>query len=202
MFSCSKYFPFQWNIEPLPNYINFSFAIRELHVKDQAFKRRIVLQRLITVSLCFSLFFFCKLFVSAIHFHLFFFCNTKTSLRNAFEVDVLTASTPHFCFSEKYSTYNILVVSGYSQRILHSGNSWASFSQMTIHCPRLRCSQSNNFQIEWKGIKKTKHRNTFRDATVQPQINSRHSFRFWKLTCLLSPDVSCHWHFHWGRGEK
>lgn len=53
---------------------------------------------------------------------------------------------------------------------------------MTIHCPRLRCSQSNNFQIEWKGKKKTKHRNTSRDATVQLQINYRHSFRFWKLT--------------------
>lgn len=69
----------------------------------------------------------------------FFLRNTKASLRNAFEADVLTARHSSFLFLRECPGHLR------SQRIFHSWNSWAFFSQMTIHCPLLPCSQSNNF---------------------------------------------------------
>lgn len=105
-----------------------------------------------------------------------FFCNTKTSLRNAFEVDVLTASTPHFCFSE-----NVLVNFDHKGYCTHEILGlpflrWLS----TVHDYDVHSQIIS--KLNGKGKKKTKHRNTSRDATVQLQINYRHSFRFWKLT--------------------
>lgn len=55
---------------------------------------------------------------------------------------------------------------------------------MAIHWPLLICSQSNNFQIEWKEKKittTTKYRNRLRDITVQLLIGCGQSFPPWKL---------------------